>query len=158
LRYYDLASSWREESDQIIELLPNQSTELVKKSCPHRGLAKDDLVCPSATVVVQASLLDPSTGDQVATFADWPQPFRYLDFPNPGLEIVRKHEVLEVEVQSPVKCLVFSIRDTDGVEVIWSDNALDLFPGKPCEVRCRDLGDKAVWAAWMGNEHAVKVA
>jgi beta-mannosidase len=73
-------------------------------------------------------------GQVVARDVDWPQPFKYLDFSDRGLELRpetrisaagERQQILRISVRKPVKCLVFEERD--GVRV--SDSAIDLVPG-----------------------------
>jgi len=118
----------------------------------------------------------------MARHADWPQPFRYIDFPEPAICIKRlppgtggdqgKDTLaqIEISVEKPAKCVVLSIRedvlegaykddDKWGESVQWEDNALDLFPGEKRIINCRGLTDKVeIWAAYMGRERAFKVA
>lgn len=66
----------------------------------------------------------------VARDVDWPQPFKYLDFADRGLEVKRVSEasdqqVFQISTERPVKCLVFEERD--GVR--FSDSAMDIVPG-----------------------------
>ncbi|EED20185.1 beta-mannosidase, putative [Talaromyces stipitatus ATCC 10500] len=73
-------------------------------------------------------------GDIVARDIDWPQPFKYLDFSDRGLEVKpetrtsstgEKQQILKISAQRPVKCLVFEERDN----VRLSDSAMDIVPG-----------------------------
>lgn len=69
-------------------------------------------------------------GDIVARDVDWPQPFKYLDFSDRGLEVVRTsqtpdQQTFRISTQKPVKCLVFEERD--GIRP--SDSAMDIVPG-----------------------------
>lgn len=61
---------------------------------------------------------------------DWPQPFKYLDLSDRGLEIgssseTAGHQQLAIRTRKPVKGLVFEQRD--GVSV--SDSYMDIIPG-----------------------------
>ena len=61
---------------------------------------------------------------------DWPQPFKYLDLSDRGLEVRNASEAagqqrLEIRTRKPVKGLVFEERD--GIRV--SDGAIDIMPG-----------------------------
>lgn len=103
-------------------------------SCPEPPAPSSALPAPPATtrshsVVVGARLIDARTGDVLARFADWPQPYRYLDFPDPGLRLTVERDNVLIEVARPAKGLVLSIDGGD--EVGWSDNALDVMPGDP---------------------------
>jgi beta-mannosidase len=174
IQYYDLNSTWRSQETHAVNLLSNQSTELVSKTCPHRPQKEDELVTPSSSVIVYARLIDSSTGTVVARYADWPQPFRYIDFPDPEIQITRltsegKAGRIEISVQRPAKCVVLSDRkytisgnygeeDSWCERIKWNDNALDLYPNDNRILECSGLVDSAeIWVACMGHEKAFKV-
>jgi beta-mannosidase len=174
IQYYDLLSNWRSHEEQAVTLFPNQTTELLSKLCPHRGLTDKDIACPSSSVIVQVRLIEPSSKKVVARYSDWPQPLRYIDFPDPELRITRisgtgNESQIEVSVKQPAKCVVLSIRedvqegsykddDKWGESVKWEDNGLDLFPGDQRVMECHSLGKgMEIWAAYMGQEKAFKV-
>ncbi|KAI0629938.1 glycoside hydrolase [Trametes polyzona] len=172
LRCFDILSSWTHTQSLDATLLPNQSTELLTLPCPHpphgcpespSGFEKavPANVTLSYSVVVGARLTDPVSGDVLARYADWPQPFRHVDFPDPGLrvEVDSAAGKVSVEVEKPVKGLFFTI---DGLEnrgdaerlVKWSDNALDVLPGDVQVVEVRGLENEWIRlrAAHMGCE------
>lgn len=79
---------------------------------------------------------------------DWPQPLKYLDFSNRGLEVkmVDQH-TLAVSVDRPLKCLVFEERDG----VILDDNALDVVPADEQMVHVSELGSKPLSWKFLGQ-------
>ncbi|KAA1472333.1 glycoside hydrolase [Dentipellis sp. KUC8613] len=147
-----------------ITLPPNRSTPLLEipLPLPHGANAADGV-----RVVVHARLRD-AAGVVMARASDWPQPFRYVRFPDPGLRLVRVPSGVRVEVRRPVKALVLSLvragkEEGEGAVAEgewewgrWSDNALDLVPGDAVVVRCEGLEEEGVKvrAAWMGRERA----
>lgn len=157
----DLQSTWTHKETHDVVLLPNQSTELLSIQCP--SPSKDGLVPPtgyaewttSASVVVGTRLLDAQTGEVLARFADWPQPYRYLDLPNPGLKVSvdQAAGTVSVEVQKPAKCVVLAAKG-DGQEVKWSDNALDLMPGDKRELIVTGLDGRDLQVSYLGKEKA----
>ncbi|KKK18066.1 hypothetical protein P175DRAFT_0457433 [Aspergillus ochraceoroseus IBT 24754] len=69
-------------------------------------------------------------GELTARDVDWPQPFKYLDLSDRGLEVTKiseseNEQKIQLSAKKPVKCLVFEERD--GVRV--SDSAIDIVPG-----------------------------
>ncbi len=66
-------------------------------------------------------------GELVSRDTDWPQPLKYLDFSDRGLEIVANghRDWLRITAKRPTKGLVFE----EHPEVILADNALDIMPG-----------------------------
>jgi len=155
----DLLSSWTLKQAHDVNLLPNQATEFVSMRCP--GPPPDEPNSTTTTthsVVVAARLIDKETGEILARFADWPQPYRYLDFPDPGLTVSIEKETSKVNlsVDKPVKGLVLSVLGK-GEEVKWSDNALDIMPGDPQVVVAFGLGERAISVAYLGKERATEV-
>ncbi|VUC21450.1 unnamed protein product [Clonostachys rosea] len=61
----------------------------------------------------------------VAREVDWPQPFKYLSFPDRDVTIQTSEGSYTVSAQRPTKGLV--IEEVDGV--VLSDNAIDIVPG-----------------------------
>ena len=64
-------------------------------------------------------------GRLVARDTDWPQPLKYLPFPNRNVRIDIKGSQMHVSVDRPVKCLVFEERE--GCHL--NDSAIDVVPG-----------------------------
>lgn len=121
----------------------------------------DPLAVPSANVVVSARLMDVETGRVMARYVDWPEPYRFLQPPDPGLTIEAKTSreneghitMLELKVERPVKCLALSVKDADAnPQVKWSDNALDLVPGDVQTVIVHGLNGRSVQVGYFGNE------
>lgn len=106
-----------------------------------------------------ARLLHPDTGDLLARYVDWPEPYKYVQFPNPGLKITVKRAVhgsavVRVEVERPVKSLFFSVQEPDEKdwEVMWSDNNLDVVPEDPQEIMVKNLGQRKIQYVYLGGE------
>ena len=125
----DLANpSWCERLDDITVLLPpNASTDLHKNLPimePPKAIASDS-VAPSGTVVVQVKLTS-SDGEVLASRCDWPQPYRFLDFPDPQLDIQREGDLLVLTAGRPLKGLVLSLADWEqgDAEVDFEDNCV----------------------------------
>ncbi|EIW81506.1 glycoside hydrolase family 2 protein [Coniophora puteana RWD-64-598 SS2] len=167
IRYFDLESDWtHSESMRNIALAPNQSTEfLTSVPChgpPASSKTASQLPNPEATttysVVVTAILRDPDIGKFVARAVDWPQPYKFLDPPEPGLSLRVEDdgETVHATVVRPVKGLVLGVDDPergdDGVK--WSDNMLDVVPGDEQVVVASGLGGRGIRAAWLGKERA----
>lgn len=110
----------------------------------------------SYSVVVAARLVDLQSGEVLARYADWPQPFRHVDIPDPGLRIDVEGEEVSIEVERPVKGLLLSV-DGEGEEVKWSDNALDVIPGDGQVVLAKGLSGRAIKIAYLGKEKASKL-
>lgn len=164
LNCVDLQSSWTHTETHDVVLLPNQATELLSVRCP--SPPKEGLVSPtgypewttSYSVVVGARLLDAHTGEVLGRYADWPQPYRYLDLPNPGLKatVDRDSGKVIVSVERPAKCVVFGVKG-EGEDVKWSDNALDLMPGDEQVLTATGLNGRELEVAYLGSEKAVSL-
>ncbi|EJF55724.1 glycoside hydrolase [Dichomitus squalens LYAD-421 SS1] len=160
LSFVDLCSGWEDSKTVEATLLPNQTTEIASMRVPGPPAENANSVDTSYSVVVGARLVDAASGEILARYADWPQPFRLVDFPDPGLDVKVEGEKVHVKVQKPVKGLLFTA-DEEGEDALgrretvrWSDNAIDVFPGDPQVVEVRGLAGKRVKvrAAYMGCE------
>ena len=162
LQFVDLYSDWTQSSTLAATLLPNQTTELASLRVPGPAPTPPSAISvdPSHSVVVGARLVDAVSGQVLARYADWPQPFRLVDFPDPGLDVRFEGTTVRVAVEKPVKGLFFAV-DEEGEGALgrqetvrWSDNAIDVFPGDPQTVEVRGLmGKRAkVRVAYMGCE------
>ncbi|KAJ7476843.1 glycoside hydrolase, partial [Mycena galericulata] len=163
----DLKSRWRwtHTETHAVTLLPNQATELLTLPCP--GPPPEIAVAPPTgdaqfttthSVVVGARLLDAASGAVLARFADWPQPFRFVEpalLRDPGLAVAvdKDKETVTVRAERPVKGLVLSAVG-EGEDVRWSDNALDVMPGDPQVVVARGLAGRKIAVAFLGKEKA----
>lgn len=89
-----------------------------------------------------------SDGMLVARDTDWPQPLKYLLFPERGVKVEVKDDAMVVSAQRPVKCLVFEERQ--GCHL--TDSAIDVVPGDDQIVRVRGLkkGDKPLDWTYLG--------
>ncbi|KAH9891930.1 glycoside hydrolase [Cubamyces lactineus] len=158
LRCFDLLSAWTHTEVLDAILLPNKSTELLSIPCPCPPLPEGEphAVTPSHSVVVGARLVSRETGEVLARYTDWPQPFRHVDFPDPALHVEVAGEKVSVRVEKPLKGLFLTVEtDCDkGEPARWTDNALDVLPGDPQTVELRRAGGTYVRlrAAYMGCE------
>jgi len=86
--------------------------------------------------------------DLVARDTDWPQPLKYLSFPDRNVKVDIKGDEMHVSVERPVKCLVFEERE--GCHL--SDSAIDLVPGDNQVITVRGLkkGDKPLSWTYLG--------
>lgn len=82
-------------------------------------------------------------GELVARDVDWPQPFKYIDLPDPQLKATLSPlsgdntQTLTLTVKKPVKCLVIE----EDYGIVYSDNALDIVPGDVQEVTITGLSE-----------------
>ncbi|PIL34860.1 hypothetical protein GSI_02647 [Ganoderma sinense ZZ0214-1] len=166
LSFVDLYSDWTQTSTLAATLLPNQTTELVALRVPGPAAPSAISVDPSHSVVVGARLVDAASGEVLARYADWPQPFRLVDFPDPKLDVRFDGASVRVAVEKPIKGLFFTVDEEGEGEgegalalgrqetVRWSDNAIDVFPGDPQVVQVRGLEGKRarVRVAYMACE------
>ncbi|KAK5102191.1 hypothetical protein LTR70_004493 [Exophiala xenobiotica] len=87
-------------------------------------------------------------GKLVARDTDWPQPLKYLPFPERGVKVEVKEDAMHVSAQRPVKCLVFEERQ--GCHL--TDSAIDVVPGDDQVITVRGLqkGDKPLGWTYLG--------
>ncbi|KAJ6104028.1 Glycoside hydrolase family 2 immunoglobulin-like beta-sandwich [Penicillium sp. IBT 18751x] len=88
----------------------------------------------------------------VARDVDWPQPLKYLDLSDRGLELQvhrdSDHARLEIHARKPVKALV--IEEQEGVRI--SDNAIDIVPGDAQTVIVTGLGNRPLKYRYLGQD------
>ncbi|KIJ38893.1 glycoside hydrolase family 2 protein [Sphaerobolus stellatus SS14] len=157
--FVDLNSEWtHKEGEQAVVLAPNQSTEMVAgvsvKGPPQRAgdhPDSDPEITSSHSVVVWARLLDPDTKQVLARAADWPQPYRVLDLPNPGLAVEVEGDVVRIAAERPVKGLVLSAEGA-----AWEENCVDVLPGDPRRIRATGIKGP-VYGQHLGAERRVRV-
>ena len=88
-------------------------------------------------------------GELVSRDVDWPQPLKYLDFSDRGVQVERKGSEIHVRADKPTKGLVFEEREG----VLVHDSALDVVPGDEQVVRVRGLaeGDRDLGWLYLGQ-------
>ncbi|KAJ7062793.1 glycoside hydrolase family 2 protein [Mycena amicta] len=159
----DLLTSWTHTETHAVTLLPNQATELLSIPCP--GPPRESAApSPHRQRRVYDDLLGRRCAVVLARFADWPQPFRFLEpaiLRVPGLVLDVQEDAdaekgdtrVTVSVKRPVKGLVLGVLgDDDGPDVRWSDNGLDVMPGDPQVVVARGLAGRKIGVAFLGKE------
>jgi beta-mannosidase len=124
----DLANpTWHKRSPDVPVILePNASTDFhTNLPIPEPTENVSDPIAPSGTVVVQVKLVA-MDGNTLASRCDWPQPYRFLNFPDPKLNVRREGERLIMTVQQPLKGLVLSLAEwKEGeAEVEFEDNGV----------------------------------
>ncbi|KAL4974102.1 glycoside hydrolase superfamily [Aspergillus desertorum] len=134
----------------------------------HEAVVRENVtIIPNGTTNVLGGIIDHTVdephvlaarmwvdGELVARDVDWPQPFKYLDLSDRGLEVTRISEsegeqLLELSARKPVKCLVFEERDNVRV----SDSAIDIVPGDDQFVTIKGLkpGDAPLKYKFLGQ-------
>lgn len=105
-----------------IRVLANGTTELLKGTIDNTTQEPHVL---SARLWVDGKL--------VSRDIDWPQPLKYLDLNERGLEVVETGDVIKVSARRPTKGIVFQERN----DVVLSDNGIDVVPGDAHEITVR---------------------
>jgi beta-mannosidase len=83
-------------------------------------------------------------GEVVSRDVDWPQPLKYLDFEDRGLEVVPQGNTILVKADKPTKGLVFEERSG----VLVHDSAIDVVPGDEQIIKVRGLGKQDEPLRW----------
>lgn len=122
--------------EQDVEAKPTGTTEVASGETPE-----------GEPTVILSEIFD-SAGLLLSYDVDWPQPLKHLTFPDRGLNVeMRGEEEIAVSAARPVKGLFFT---NDGVE--WSDNALDIVPGREVTVLAKGLKGRPTWISY-GMDH-----
>jgi beta-mannosidase len=89
-------------------------------------------------------------GIVVSRDVDWPQPLKYLDFNDRGLEVTPQGETITVRALKPTKGLVFEERSG----VLLHDSAIDVVPGDEQTIRVKGMRkqDQPLKWTFLGKE------
>ncbi|KAG8945738.1 hypothetical protein FRC04_000597 [Tulasnella sp. 424] len=164
ISYYDLKTEqvYRTATHHIT-IPPNQSVEIYEGTVEPppptvARLAERQVELERThTVVIHARLLDPS-GKVLARFTNWPEPYKFIDFPAPQIKLRLQSDgtTLKVEAKNPAKCVFFSVPgEQTGDEIKWSDNAVDLFPGDVQTITVEGLNGREVAVSRLGAERPI---
>jgi beta-mannosidase len=74
-------------------------------------------------------------GEIVSRDVDWPQPLKYLNFDDRGIEVIPGNESITVRAAKPTKGLVFEER----AGILINDSAIDVVPGDEQVVKVTNL-------------------
>jgi len=146
---FDLDDGELDRQTFPVSLAPNSSTEIWKGDVPGQIVRTSDAQLPKP-VVVQARLLSDS-GEILARYSNWPEPWKYLTFPDPGLKIDVKGDEVKLSCSRPIKGVVVDVEEG---EVEWSDQAVDLFPGDEQVLVAKGLGGRTVTTRYIGDGSA----
>ena len=147
LNTWELSGGQVDSQKTALTLMPNQATELglFKAAGGADPVVGDQVV---ADHVIGARLL---AGDSViARAALWPEPFKYLDLPDPQIVLAHGGEDLTLRAARPAKGVWLDAGDG----VAWSDNFVDLMPGEDYPLTAAGLGERPVHMAWLGQSDA----
>lgn len=133
-----------------VTLAPNASTEVWIGDVPGQPERTSTADVPRP-IVVQARLVDNDTQEVLARYSNWPEPWKYLTFPDPGLSLAVSGDEVTVTVSKPVKGLILDTELESGAECEWSDQALDMFPGDTQVVVAKGLASRKVTARYIGD-------
>ncbi|KAK7049564.1 hypothetical protein VNI00_005595 [Paramarasmius palmivorus] len=150
----DLHSDWTDKWTKSVTLSPNSSTELHKGSVPGQPTRHKKSEEPKV-IVVSARLLD-EDGSVLGRYSNWPEPFKFINFPSVkevalSAEVSADGESVVLSCKKPVKGIVL---DTDGPDVNWSDQAIDLAPGDPQTVKAIGLKGRPLKIRYLGDDVA----
>lgn len=146
---FDLDKGQVDKHYRHVTLNANSSTEIWKGDVPGQPVRTTDAQVP-LPIVVQARLLD-EDDNVLARYSNWPEPWKYLIFPDPKLEISTEGEEVTLKCAKPIKGLIL---DVEGEDCDWSDQAIDLFPGDVQVVTAKGLKGRKVTARYIGDGSA----
>jgi beta-mannosidase len=128
IRIWTLSGKLVSEQRRAIELAANRATEMGEV-----GITYDEALVIGARLLQEEVVLARTTL--------WPEPFKYLELPDPEIEIERLDaQAVRITALRPAK----GVWLTSGDGILWSDNMLDVLPGDPQVVVASGLGDSIV--------------
>lgn len=140
LRYISIATG-KDMKEKVVKssvrIVANGTTEILKGTI--------DNVNEEPHVLAARMWVD---GELVARDTDWPQPLKYLNFSDRGVEVNSSGSTITVTARKPTKGLVFEEREG----VLVNDSALDVVPGDSQSIKVRGLGphDEALKWTYLG--------
>jgi beta-mannosidase len=132
LNAWTLAGELVTSERRPVSLPPNQATEI------GQFIAE-----AGAPLVFAARLL--VEGQTVARAALWPEPFKYLALPDPGIELLPEGDTIRLRTSRPAKGVWLA----GGDGLAWSDNLLDLLPGDEQIVSAPGLAPAEIQMEWL---------
>ncbi|PSN71484.1 glycoside hydrolase, partial [Corynespora cassiicola Philippines] len=149
---------WTELGDhrkRKVTLQAGQNTELGR-------LERQDAWGEESLVILEVELVDQDNGEVVARHVDWPEPYRYLNWPKGTSVSVAVSEAekdgwentVSIKSAQPFKGVWLEpvydgTEKDDDTEPLWEDNMLDLMPGQELSVRVNGLRGRKVKARFM---------
>jgi beta-mannosidase len=132
-------SVWTLDGQQVeavrrsVTLPPNQATE-----CGVFVLKANSPLVVGGRLIVG--------GVVAARRALWPEPFKYLKLPDPGIEVVRlEDEQVRLRAARPAKGVLLSAKP----DTRWSDNFLDLLPDDEQVVTTNRIQGHEIHLRWL---------
>ena len=125
---------------QRFTLGSNRSTDLVRVDIPR-----------PETTVLAAYLEDGQTGELLARWVSWPEPFKYLRYrPDVKVEVRVEHDTtVLLSTSAPVKGVVMQVPLEEGDDAAWDDNFVDLVPGETVSIGVKGLKGRNVKLRWL---------
>ncbi|KZP32901.1 glycoside hydrolase family 2 protein [Athelia psychrophila] len=151
---FDLDSDWTDKWTKDVVLLPNSSTEIWKGDLPGQPTRTKYSQVPEV-IVVSSRLLD-ADGTVLARYSNWPEPFKYIKFPDVKdvalrVEVGSDGKTVTLSVKKPIKGLIL---DVDGEDVKWDNQAIDLVPGDPQTIKAIGLNGRVIKSRFLGDGSA----
>lgn len=135
------------DASRQVTLLPGQNTEL-------GTLINSSEVNADSLIILSTSLID-GNGAALARFVDWPEPFRYLNWPK-GTKLTTAvvvenegWETVQIQSNNPVKGVLLNVESGEMPE--WEDNMVDLLPGDRVQVRVKGLEGRKITSRWLND-------
>ncbi|KAJ3922775.1 glycoside hydrolase family 2 protein [Lentinula edodes] len=148
--YHDLHDpTFKDGWTKAVNLSPNSSTEIFKGSVNALPPRTTKSQVPKI-IVVSARLLD-ENGTVLARYSNWPEPYKFIDFPKDvgfSAEISADGESVKLSSKRPMKGIVL---DVEGEDVKWSDQAIDLIPGDDQVIHAVGLKGRGVQVRYVGD-------
>ncbi|KAI0002669.1 glycoside hydrolase superfamily [Xylariaceae sp. FL0662B] len=166
LRAYDFALGlWTnlapEDATREVTLRAGYNTELGALGS-HASWGNESLI------VLEATLFDSLSGKRLARSVDWPEPFRYLQWPDDTRLWIRVTELTNVDegerwenevtmkANQPLKGVWLEpkydgFEKDEDPEPFWDDNMVDLMPGEELSVRVYGLKGRKVRARFLAD-------
>lgn len=158
MRAYDMdTNQWTtldKDEKRTVKLNACYNTELC-------NMPAHDSWTDSSLILLEATLLNPNSNEILARFISWPEPYRYLQWPQDTKVAITTSKstgewenTVAVTANYPIKGLwlepVYDGKETDEEkEPVWEDNMFDLMPETDVKVGVNGLRGRGVKARFL---------
>lgn len=140
-----------DDAKRDVVLAAGCNNELGEIRSPHVG--------EEAQLLVVCAKLLSSDGTVLARHVDWPEPYRYLTWPQSTKVsfMLKKSEreqweqEVRITANQPIKGYWLETTSTKGREPLWEDNMVDLMPGEEMVLGVNGLQDGSLEARFLAD-------
>ena len=136
------------ETEICTKLLPNRSTKVLD----NLDISKLDF----SDVVASVMYRHPISSAKLRSSADWPQPLKYIYFPDREVKFSVDEKTICIRAERPTKGVILDVDGDDDKRIVWSDNGFDIMPGEGVVVHAQGISGRKVVVNWYGEKESCR--